>query len=119
MLGIPHILVAINKMDLVDWSEEAYEDVVGEYSVFAEKLGVDDLTFIPISALLGDNVVDASENMPWYMGSTLLHHLEHPELFLQNQYREDARQRRIHLDILAKTRSALSGRTVGDKKGPF
>ncbi len=77
LLGIPHILVAINKMDLVDWSEEVYEDVVGDYSAFAEKLGVDDLTFIPISALLGDNVVDASENMAWYRGSTLLHHLEH------------------------------------------
>jgi bifunctional enzyme CysN/CysC len=77
LLGIPHILVAINKMDLVDWSEEVYEDVVGDYSAFAEKLGVDDLTFIPISALLGDNVVDPSENMAWYRGSTLLHHLEH------------------------------------------
>ena len=77
LLGIPHILVAVNKMDLVDWSEEAYEEVVEEYSSFAEKLGVDDLTFIPISALLGDNVVDPSENMPWYHGSMLLHHLEH------------------------------------------
>lgn len=77
LLGIPHILVAINKMDLVDWSEDVYEDVAGEYAAFAEKLGVDDLTFIPISALLGDNVVEKSENMPWYEGSTLLYHLEH------------------------------------------
>lgn len=77
LLGIPHILVAINKMDLVDWSEHAYEEVVEEYSAFAKKLGVGDLTFIPLSALLGDNVVDPSENMPWYRGSTLLHHLEH------------------------------------------
>jgi bifunctional enzyme CysN/CysC len=77
LLGIRHIVVAINKMDLVGWSEEAFEEVVAEYSSFAEKLDVDDLTFIPVSALLGDNVVDASENMPWYMGSTLLHHLEH------------------------------------------
>jgi len=77
LLGIPHIVVAINKMDLVDWSESRYEEISEEYSGFAEKLGVDDLTFIPISALLGDNVVDPSENMPWYRGSTLLHHLEH------------------------------------------
>ena len=76
LLGIPHVLVAINKMDLVDWSEETYEAIAEEYTAFAEKLGVDDLTFIPISALLGDNVVDQSSNMPWYKGSTLLHHLE-------------------------------------------
>jgi bifunctional enzyme CysN/CysC len=77
LLGIPHIVVAINKMDLVDWSESVYDDVEGAYTDFAGKLGVDDLSFIPISALLGDNVVDPSENMPWYNGSTLLHHLEH------------------------------------------
>jgi bifunctional enzyme CysN/CysC len=77
LLGIPHILVAINKMDLVDWSEARYDEIAEEYSDFAEKLGVDDLTFIPMSALLGDNVVDPSENMPWYRGSTLLHYLEH------------------------------------------
>lgn len=77
LLGIPHVLVAVNKMDLVDWSQEVYESIESEYSDFAEKLGVDDLSFIPISALLGDNVVDPSENMPWYNGSTLLHHLEH------------------------------------------
>jgi bifunctional enzyme CysN/CysC len=77
LLGIPHVLVAINKMDLVDWSEDAYDSIAQEYTGFAEKLGVDDLTFIPISALLGDNVVEPSANMPWYRGSTLLHHLEH------------------------------------------
>ncbi|HSG09940.1 MAG TPA: sulfate adenylyltransferase subunit CysN [Longimicrobiales bacterium] len=77
LLGIPHILVAINKMDLVDWSEEVYDRISAEYTSFAEKLGVDDMTFIPISALKGDNVVDKSANMPWYDGSTLLHYLEH------------------------------------------
>jgi len=77
LLGIPHILVAINKMDLVDWSEEVYERIREGYTGFAQRLGVDDLTFIPISALLGDNVVDKSAHMPWYGGSTLLHHLEH------------------------------------------
>jgi bifunctional enzyme CysN/CysC len=77
LLGIPHIVVAINKMDLVDWSEARYDEIAKDYSDFARRLGVDDLTFIPMSALLGDNVVDESENMPWYRGSTLLHHLEH------------------------------------------
>jgi len=76
LLGIPHILVAVNKMDLVDWSEEAYNEIVEEYTEFAERLGPSDLTFIPISALMGDNVVDKSENMPWYDGSTFLHQLE-------------------------------------------
>jgi bifunctional enzyme CysN/CysC len=77
LLGIPHIVVAINKMDLVDWSEEVYERIRAEYAEFAQKLGVGDLTFIPISALLGDNIVTKSENTPWYGGGTLLHHLEH------------------------------------------
>ena len=77
LLGTPHILVAVNKMDLVDWSEDTYERISEEYSRFAEQVGVDDLTFIPISALRGDNVVEPSPNMPWYRGSTLLHHLEH------------------------------------------
>ena len=76
LLGIPHILVAVNKMDLVDWSEDVYDRIVREYTEFAEKLGVDDLAFIPISALLGDNVVDHGANMAWYDGPTLLHHLE-------------------------------------------
>ena len=76
LLGIPHIVVAVNKMDLVDWSEEIYDEITAEYSRFAEKLGADDLKFIPISALEGDNVVEGSDNMPWYDGGTLLHHLE-------------------------------------------
>jgi len=77
LLGIPHVLVAVNKMDLVDWSRERFEEICAEYAGFAEKLGVDALTFIPISALRGDNVVDRSASMPWYEGTTLLHHLEH------------------------------------------
>lgn len=76
LLGIPHLVVAVNKMDAVDWSESVYEDIRRDFLDFSEKLGVDDLTFIPMSALLGDNVVDPSENMPWYQGATLLHHLE-------------------------------------------
>ena len=76
LLRIPHIVVAINKMDLVDWDQEVFETIRKDFSAFAAKLDVTDLTFIPMSALLGDNVVDRSENMDWYEGSTLLHHLE-------------------------------------------
>jgi bifunctional enzyme CysN/CysC len=76
LLRIPHIVLAVNKMDLVDYSEDVYEQIVWEYRQFAEKLVVPSLAFIPISALLGDNVVEKSEAMPWYDGSTLLHHLE-------------------------------------------
>ncbi len=77
LLRIPHIVVCINKMDLVDYSEEVFENLVNEFSAFARKLDVPDVTFIPISALNGDNVVDRSENMPWYKGSSLLYHMEH------------------------------------------
>lgn len=77
LLQIPHILVAVNKMDLVDYNEEVFQQIVTEYSAFASKLSIADLTFIPISALKGDNVVNKSDNMPWYDGPTLLHHLEH------------------------------------------
>jgi len=84
LLGIPHMLVAVNKMDLVDWSEDVFDRISDEYSDFARKLGVEDLTFIPISALKGDNVVDKSEHMPWYHGSTLLHHLDHVNLGSQH-----------------------------------
>ncbi|MHB2032553.1 MAG: sulfate adenylyltransferase subunit CysN [Gemmatimonadaceae bacterium] len=76
LLGIPHILVAVNKMDAVEYSEETFNRIVAEYADFAEKLAIKDLVFIPISALLGDNIVTHSINMPWYEGSTLLHHLE-------------------------------------------
>ena len=76
LLRIPHLVVCINKMDLVDWSEDRFEEIKEEFRAFAMKLDVQDLTFIPVSALLGDNVVDRSDNMPWYEGSPLLHHLE-------------------------------------------
>ncbi len=76
LLRIPHMVVAVNKMDLVDYDQDAYQRIVDVYSEFAEKLEILDLTFIPISALVGDNVVSKSERMPWYDGSTLLHHLE-------------------------------------------
>lgn len=76
LLQIPHMLVAVNKMDLVDYDEETYNNIVREYTEFTSKLSAPNLIFLPISALNGDNVVDESENMPWYKGPTLLHHLE-------------------------------------------
>jgi bifunctional enzyme CysN/CysC len=76
LLGVPHLVLAVNKMDLVDWSEEAFEAIREEFTEFASRLRVRDLTFIPVSALLGDNVVSKSTNMPWYDGLPLLRHLE-------------------------------------------
>jgi bifunctional enzyme CysN/CysC len=77
LLRVPHLVVAVNKMDLVGWSEEIFESIRDEFSAFASKLNVPDLTVVPISALHGDNVVTHSANTPWYEGTTLLHHLEH------------------------------------------
>lgn len=76
LLHIPHVIVCINKMDLVDFSEEVYNDIIRQYEDFSSKLVIKDIRFIPISALLGDNVVNRSENMPWYQGAPLLHTLE-------------------------------------------
>jgi sulfate adenylyltransferase subunit 1 len=76
LLQIPHMIVCINKMDLVGYSEEVYENIRTEFESFASKLDVYDISFIPISALKGDNVVDRSNHMPWYQGSTLLYYLE-------------------------------------------
>ncbi|GAB3194764.1 hypothetical protein GCM10027261_13420 [Geodermatophilus arenarius] len=77
LLRVPHLVVAVNKMDLVDWSEDVYERIRDEFSAFATKLSIHDLTVVPISALHGDNVVTRSDNTPWYGGPSLLHHLEH------------------------------------------
>jgi sulfate adenylyltransferase large subunit len=77
LLRVPHMVLAVNKMDLVDYSAEVFEKICEEFSAFAARLDIGDLTFIPISALHGDNVVDRSANMPWYDGPSLLHHLEH------------------------------------------
>ncbi|GAA4144285.1 hypothetical protein GCM10022416_34900 [Actinomadura keratinilytica] len=77
LLKVPHLVVAVNKMDLVDYDQAVFESIVDEFTAFAAKLEVGDLTFIPISALHGDNVVQRSVNMPWYEGTSLLHHLEH------------------------------------------
>ncbi len=76
LLRTPHLVLAVNKMDLVDYDHEVFERIRSEFIDFAARLDIADLTFIPISALHGDNVVDRSANMTWYRGSTLLHHLE-------------------------------------------
>lgn len=76
LLRVPHLVLAVNKMDLVDWSQEIFEAIRDEFTNFAAKLDIADLTIVPISALQGDNVVTRSENMPWFEGSSLLHHLE-------------------------------------------
>ncbi len=77
LLGIPHMVVCVNKMDLVDYDQDVFDAIVEEFDTFAARLEMPDVTFIPISALLGDNVVDRSESMPWYQGPPLLYHLEH------------------------------------------
>jgi bifunctional enzyme CysN/CysC len=76
LLGIKHVVVAVNKMDLMDWSEEVYEKIRTDYNGFVARLGFTDIHFIPMSALKGDNVVEKSDKMPWYDGPTFLHHLE-------------------------------------------
>jgi bifunctional enzyme CysN/CysC len=76
LLQVPHIVLCVNKMDLVDYSQEVYEAIHADFTAFAAKLRVPDLTIIPMSALTGDNVVTRSQNMPWYEGGSLLHHLE-------------------------------------------
>jgi bifunctional enzyme CysN/CysC len=80
LLRVPHLVLCINKMDLVDYDADTFESIKEEFKAFASKLDISDLTFIPISALQGDNVVHRSANMPWYEGAPLLHHLE--EVFI-------------------------------------
>lgn len=76
LLRIPHAIVCINKMDLVDYSQEVFDQIVADFKAFSSKLEIKDIQFIPISALVGDNVVNRSTNMNWYQGSTLMYHLE-------------------------------------------
>ena len=80
LLGIKHIIVAVNKMDIKDYSEQVYNDIRKEYTEFARELEMEDVYFVPLSALLGDNVVNKSENMPWYQGETLMNLLENIEV---------------------------------------
>ena len=80
LLHIPHIIVAVNKMDLVNYSEDVYNNIVIEYREVAKSLGLQDVQYIPISALDGDNIVEKSEKFPWYEGDSLLHLLENVKL---------------------------------------
>lgn len=80
LLGIKHIVLCVNKMDLVDYSQEAFRKVVNQYKEFSSKLQVPDIHYIPISALYGDNVVDKSDKMDWYGGATLLYTLENVQV---------------------------------------
>ena len=85
ILGIPHVLVCINKMDLVNYSEETYNQIQADYTTFAKQLSLKDIAFIPASALAGDNVVTKSDKMPWYTGKPLLEFLETIELIEAKQ----------------------------------
>jgi len=76
LLQIPHLIICVNKMDLMDYKEEVYEEIKEQFSAFASKLAVKDIRFVPISALKGDNVVEHSKNMTWYQGGTLRYILE-------------------------------------------
>lgn len=80
LLRIPNIVVAVNKMDLVDWSEERFSEIEEEFRAWSSQLDIQSLKFIPLSALQGDNVVEPSENMPWYKGETLLAYLENVDV---------------------------------------
>lgn len=76
LLRVPHVVLAVNKMDLVDYDEQVFDEIRQDFLDFSAKLNITDITAIPLSALNGDNVVTRSENMPWYEGTSLLHHLE-------------------------------------------
>ena len=80
LLGIKHIVVTVNKMDLVNYSEEVFNRIVTDYKNAAALIGIKNVTFIPISAKKGDNIVDPSQKLPWYKGETLMHHLENVKL---------------------------------------
>ncbi len=90
LLNIPHIVIAINKMDLVEYSEDVYNNIVIDYASVASSLGLKDVSYIPISALNGDNIVDRSAFMDWYEGESLLHYLENVQLY-QDLNHTDAR----------------------------
>jgi len=77
LLRVPHLVLCVNKMDLVGWDKEVYDKIADEFTSFAAKLEITDLTVIPVSALEGDNIASRSEKSPWYEGPSLLHHLEH------------------------------------------
>jgi sulfate adenylyltransferase subunit 1 len=85
LLGLPRVLVAVNKMDMVDFSQEVFENIVEDYKKLAEKVGLKDVAYIPVSALKGDNIVYRSVHMPWYLGESLLPYLESVEIPVDTQ----------------------------------
>src|SRR6218665_1205159 len=95
-LGIPEVLVCINKMDLVEYSEDRYFEIANEYATFAKLIGLNSFTFIPTSALVGDNVVSRSENIPWYQGPALLEFLE----TIQIQQKKNSEQGRFQVQYV-------------------
>jgi len=92
LIGIRHIVVAVNKMDLVDYSEQAFRRIVDDYARFAEHIGIENVTYIPMSAFKGDNIVSPSEHTPWYRGTTLMGYLETVEI---NELRMQQRPLRL------------------------
>lgn len=91
LMGIPHVVVAVNKMDLVGYDEQVYYRIAADYQKLSQKLGLKEVTFIPLSALAGDNVVTISDKMPWYSGPALLDYLETVEVNSVDSATEDAR----------------------------
>ncbi|HWD88330.1 MAG TPA: GTP-binding protein [Mucilaginibacter sp.] len=85
LLGLPRVLVAVNKMDMVDFSQEVFENIVEDYKKLVEKVGLKDVAYIPVSALKGDNIVYRSVHMPWYLGESLLPYLESVEIPVDTQ----------------------------------
>ncbi len=88
LLGIKHVVVAINKMDLMAWRQDVFEQIRQDYLAFSDKLDITDIRFIPVSALNGDNVVDRSQNTPWYDGPTLLEHLENLDVSQDRNFQD-------------------------------
>ncbi len=88
LLGIKHVVLAVNKMDLVNYDQKVFDEIVSTYSQFAEALNIPDITYIPLSALKGDNVVDASKNMDWYTGKPLLNFIENIAIVSDNNFKD-------------------------------
>ncbi|QGN33272.1 sulfate adenylyltransferase subunit CysN [Microlunatus sp. Gsoil 973] len=88
LLRVPHLVLAVNKMDLVDYDQKTFEKIDEEFTTFASRLNIPDLQVIPISALQGDNVVTRSDKMPWYEGPSLIHHLEHLHIASDRELRD-------------------------------
>ncbi len=114
LIGMRHIVVAINKMDLVDYSKERFDEIVEEYRAFAKQLGLEEITFIPMSALKGDNVIEHGHHMPWYHGPTLMAYLETVEVDEERLQRQPFRMpvqwvNRPNLDFRGFTGMIASG----------